>query len=49
MSMTTPEMVVVVLNLACVLVSVGVNWCAARSGLLRFRTVHAAIATVPLM
>ena len=43
------ERVVVILNLVCVLVSVAVNWWAARSGLFRFRTVHAAIATVSLM
>lgn len=37
---------VAVLNLVSVSVSVIVNWWAARSGLFRFRTVHAAIATV---
>lgn len=30
-------------------VSVVVNWWAARSGLLRFRTVHAAIATISVL
>lgn len=37
---------VVVLNLVCVVVAVVVNWWAARSGLFRLRTIHAAIATV---
>jgi hypothetical protein len=37
---------VAILNLGCVVVSVVANWWAARSGLFRFRTVHAAIATV---
>ena len=37
---------VAVLNLVSVAVSVVVNWWAARSGLFRFRTVHAAIAAV---
>ena len=38
-----------VLNLCCVVASVVVNWWAARSGLFRFRTAHAAIATVSAM
>jgi hypothetical protein len=38
--------VVVVLNLVCVAVAVAVNWWAARSGLLRLRTIHAAIAAI---
>ena len=37
---------VAVVNVICVSLSVIVNWWAARSGLLRFRTVHAAIAAV---
>lgn len=41
--------VIAALNLCCVVVSVGFNWWAARSGLFRFRTVHAAIATVSVM
>lgn len=40
---------VAVLNLACVVVSVVMNWWAARSGLFRFRSVHAAIAAVSMM
>jgi hypothetical protein len=40
---------VAVLNLCCVVVSVVVNWWAARSGLFRFRTAHAAIAAVSAM
>lgn len=34
------------LNLVFVAVSVVANWWAARSGLFRFRTIHAAIAAV---
>jgi hypothetical protein len=41
--------VVTVLNLACVLGSVVANWWAARVGLFRLRTVHAAITTVSLL
>ena len=37
---------VAVVNVVCVSMSVIVNWWAARSGLFRFRTVHAAIAAV---
>jgi len=37
---------VAVVNVVCVSLSVIVNWWAARSGLFRFRTVHAAIAAV---
>ena len=37
---------VAVVNVVCVSVSVIVNWWAARSGLFRFRAVHAAIAAV---
>ena len=40
---------IAVLNLCCVVVSVVVNWWAARSGLFRFRVVHAAIAAVSAM
>ena len=37
---------VAVVNVVCMSMSVIVNWWAARSGLFRFRTVHAAIAAV---
>ncbi len=40
---------IAVLNLLLVGVSVVFNWWAARSGLFRFRTVHAAIAAVSAM
>ncbi len=40
---------VAVLSLVGASVSVVVNWWAARSGLFRFRTVHAAIATISVL
>lgn len=40
---------VAILNLCCVAVAVVANWWSARSGLLKFRTVHAAIATVSMI
>lgn len=40
---------VAVLSLIGAAASVALNWQAARVGLLRFRTVHAAIATIALL
>lgn len=40
---------VAVLNLIGVTVSVVVNWWAARVGLFRFRTLHAAIAAISVL
>ncbi len=40
---------VAILNLAGAVVSVAVNWRASRSGLFRFRTLHAAITAVAVM
>lgn len=40
---------VATLSLVGALVSVVANWWAARSGLFRFRTVHAAIATISVL